>query len=77
MSNWIKTTDRLPAKPGNSSYEYVDCWIFVSGEVLKRAWDCKYKVWKSIKKGDFDLKGFKSTEPTHWQQFLPPVPPTD
>jgi hypothetical protein len=42
MEGWIKPTDRLPEKPGKTSYEYVDCLIVHKGDVLKRPWNCEH-----------------------------------
>ena len=45
MSEWIKPSDRLPEKPGKSSYEYVECLIVRKGEVLMRPWNCEHQCW--------------------------------
>ncbi|MEE9459646.1 MAG: DUF551 domain-containing protein [Candidatus Bathyarchaeia archaeon] len=72
MTDWIETKDRLPAKPGNSSYEHVECWIYVKGMILQRPWNCEREVWDDYDGDDFE---FHPTEPTHWMQFMPPLPP--
>lgn len=69
---WIKTSDRLPEKPGLKSYEYVDCLIYVKGEVLQRPWNCEHLCWDDAHYDDFE---FHPTEPTHWTP-LPPEPET-
>lgn len=33
MSEWIKTADKLPEKPGLRPYEQVWCLIFVHGQI--------------------------------------------
>jgi hypothetical protein len=72
MTEWIKTKDRLPAKPGIRSYEHVDCWIVVKGEVMERPWNCEHQVWDDVHYDDWE---FNAHEPSHWMQKLPPLPP--
>lgn len=67
---WIKTTDRLPEKPGKASYEYVDCLIVVNGEVLQRPWNCEHLCWD---REDYDDFAYEALTPTHWQPL--PTPP--
>ena len=68
--DWIKTTDRLPEKPGVKAYEYVDCLIVVKGEVIQRPWNCEHLCWDDVHYDDFE---FHPTEPTHWTP-LPDAP---
>ena len=67
---WIKTSDRLPEKPGKSHYEYVECLIVYKGDVIKRPWNCEHLCWDDEEHDDFfcDPK-----EPTHWMPL--PEPP--
>ena len=70
---WIKTTERLPEKPSNKNYEYVDCYIFVDGEVLERPWNCEHECWDDAGYDDFQ---YSATEPSHWMiANKMPLPP--
>lgn len=60
---WIKTTDRLPEKPGLEPYEYVDCYIVVDGKVLERPWNCEHECWDDEGYDDFE---FEANRPSHW-----------
>jgi hypothetical protein len=70
-AGWIKTSDRLPEKPGKERYEYVDCLIYYKGEVLKRPWNCEHLCWDDEQYDDFFAH---PTGPTHW--MLAPKAPT-
>ena len=67
---WIKTTDKLPEKPGLKSYEYVDCLIFHRGEIKLRPWNCEHLCWDDEHYDDFYCA---PTDPTHWMPL--PAPP--
>lgn len=67
---WIKTTDRLPQKPGKASYEYVDCLVVYKGRVLKRPWNCEHEVWDDEHYDDFWAE---ATEVDYWMPL--PEPP--
>ena len=68
---WIRTTDRLPEKPGVADYEYVECVIFYKGEYLMRPWNCELLCWDNeARDGYFCLP----TEPSHWMPLEPPAP---
>lgn len=67
---WIKTSDRLPEKPGQKSYEYVDCLIFHKGEIKQRPWNCEHLCWDDE---HYDDHYCDPLEPTHWQP-LPAAP---
>jgi hypothetical protein len=68
---WIRTTDRLPEKPGVADYEYVECAIFYKGEYLMRPWNCELLCWDNeARDGYFCLP----TEPSHWMPLEPPAP---
>lgn len=66
MSEWIKTADRLPEKPGLSSYEQIDCLIFHNGEIKHRVWNCEHLVWDDSDGDDFYCR---PKDPTHWMPF--------
>ena len=67
---WIKTTDRLPVKPGILSYEHVDCLIYVNGRIEMRPWNCEHLCWDDVHGDDFE---YEPKEPTHWMPL--PDPP--
>lgn len=67
---WIKTIDRLPTKPGKSSYEHVDCLIFYRGQILQRPWNCEHLCWDDE---DYDDYFCDPLAPTHWREL--PEPP--
>ncbi len=71
MSEWIKTADRLPEKPGIKDYEYVECLIFYKGEIMLRPWNCEHLCWDDEAQDDFfcDPKA-----PSHWMPL--PAPPS-
>lgn len=73
MSGWIKTADRLPEKPGKEKYEYVDCLIYIDGEILIRPWNCEHHVWDDESHDDFFCN---ATDPSHWMP-LPAGPDRD
>ena len=56
MTEWIKTSDRLPEKPGKAKYEYVDCLIYFKGEILLRPWNCEHLCWDDEAHDDFFLR---------------------
>jgi len=66
---WIKTSDELPKKPGIANYEYVDCVIFVNGEIKFRPWNCEHLCWDDEHYDDF---AFEATKPTHWAKINRP-----
>lgn len=68
---WIKTSERLPEKPGKASYEHVECLIVVNGLVKPGLWNCEHECWDDADGDDFLYDAFK---PTHWQPL--PSPPT-
>ncbi len=70
---WIKTETALPKKPGLKSYEYVECLIFINGEILQRPWNCEHLCWDDIYHDDFQ---FKPKDPSHWMP-LPDAPVLD
>ncbi len=70
MTEWISTSEHLPEKPGKASYEYVECLIYVKGEILLRPWNCEHLCWDDAHHDDFE---FHPTEPTHWMP-LPEAP---
>ena len=72
MDEWVRTADRLPEKPGIKDYEYVDCWIFVNGEVLQRPWNCEHLVWDDVY---YDDAEFEPLEPSHWMPCKIPDAP--
>ena len=72
MTEWIKTTDRLPEKPGKQRYEYIKCLIYHMGEIKIRPWNCEHLVWDDEERDDFFCN---PTEPTHW--MLLPEPPAE
>lgn len=60
---WISTKERLPEKPGISSYEYVDCLILYKGDILLRPWNCEHLCWDDEHRDDYFLD---PQEPSHW-----------
>lgn len=68
--NWIKTKDFLPKKPGLKDYEYVDCLIYINGEIQMRPWNCEHLCWDDTSYDDFQ---YHPTEPSHWMPL--PSPP--
>jgi len=72
-AGWIKTSDRLPEKPGKRDYEYVDCLIFYKGEVLKRPWNCEHLCWDDE---HYDDHFCDPKEPSHWM-LVPAAPIAD
>lgn len=69
---WIKTSDRLPAKPGVSRYEHVHCLVYYKREVRILAWNCEHLCWDDESGDDYLCK---PTDPTHWMPL--PKPPKD
>ena len=67
--NWIKTSERLPEKPGVQSYEYVDCLILVKGDLKFRPWNCEHHCWDDEEYDDF---AYEATEPSHWCKVTRP-----
>ena len=70
QGEWIKTSDRLPEKPGKKSYEYVDCLIYINGNVQQQPWNCEHLCWDDTHYDDFQ---YEPTKPTHWMPL--PTPP--
>ena len=68
-SGWIKTTDRLPEKPWNAHYEYVECLIWVRGGAEIALWNCEHLVWDDRHGDDFL---YRPTEPTYWMPIHAP-----
>jgi hypothetical protein len=72
--DWIKTSERLPIKPGKRSYEHVDCLVVFKGQVFARPWNCEHECWDDE---DGDDHWAEALEVTHWMP-IPPLPtPTD
>jgi hypothetical protein len=69
-NGWIKTSERLPQKPGVADYEHVWCLIVHKGEVIMRPWNCEHGCWDQEDGDDFQ---FEATEPSHWMPL--PEPP--
>ena len=70
MSEWTKTRDRLPEKPGKANYEYVQCLIVYKGQMLKRPWNCEHLCWDDEEMDDHFCEPY---EATHWMP-LPELP---
>ena len=68
---WIKTSERLPAKPGLTDYEYVECVIFYKGEFLCRPWNCEHLCWDDEQHDDHFCDAL---EPTHRMEVEEPTP---
>lgn len=71
MSEWVRTAERLPVKPGKADYEYVDCLIFHKSEIKLRPWNCEHLCWDDENYDDFYCA---AGEPTHWMPL--PAPPS-
>lgn len=68
---WIKTSDRLPKKPGKASYEYVDCMILVKGELKFSPWNCEHECWDD---SSYDDWAYDALTPSHWMEIKRPMP---
>lgn len=67
---WIKTSDKLPEKPGLKNYEQIDCLVFHKGEIKHLVWNCEHLCWDDHTGDDFYCQ---PKEPTHWMPF-PKIP---
>ena len=72
QNEWIACSDRLPEKPHKSSYEHVDCYIYIDGKILERPWNCEHKVWDDE---DYDDYFCDALTPSHWMIKKPITPP--
>jgi hypothetical protein len=70
MTEWIKTTDRLPEKPGKAYYEHVGCLVRWHGETFIRPWNCEHLCWDDEGGDDFFAAPL---DVTHWMPL--PEPP--
>jgi hypothetical protein len=69
---WVSVEDRLPDKPNKAEYEYVDCWIFYKGQIMRTPWNCEERCWDDA---DYDDHFCKAKAPTHWMFAPLPAPP--
>jgi hypothetical protein len=71
MSDWIKTTDRLPETPADpKKSDHVQCLIYIKGEIEIGMWNHWHLVWDDPSGDDFR---YKPREPSHWQP-MPAIP---
>lgn len=69
-SRWIRTTDRLPEKPGKEDYEHVECLVRRKGRIYVALWNCEHLCWDDDDGDDFR---WHATDPSHWM----PLPGVD
>jgi len=77
MSDWIKTSDRLPTRFDSlhDSNHHIDCYIFIDGEVTERPWNIHHECWDDKSYDDYE---FDANEPSHWMIAKPlPDKPED
>lgn len=66
---WVKTSERLPQKPGLKPYEYVDCVVLVDGDMRFAPWNCEHECWDDE---DYDDFRYEAKKPSHWAEITPP-----
>jgi len=70
IGRWNDPKDGMPIKPGLKSYEYVDCLIVKTGDVLIRPWNCEHLCFDDESYDDHDCD---ASEITAWAH-LPTAP---
>lgn len=68
---WRPNTQK-PAKPGISSYEYVDCWIVKDGKVIERPWNCEHECFDDQEYDDWFCN---MEDVSAWMPIVKPAPP--
>lgn len=68
--SWIKTSDRLPEKTGNVSYEQIPCLVVYKGYVEILLWNCQDLCWDGNDGDDYECDPL---DVTHWMPL--PEPP--
>lgn len=69
---WVKITSEadLPKKPGERSYEQIDCLIWHKGEPKFSVWNCEHRVWDDVHRVWDDVHGddyfYDPLEPSHY-----------
>jgi len=73
--SWIKTSDRLPEKPGIKRYEQIPCLVVRAGRrghVELLVWNCEHLCWDDSEGDDHDCDPYQVS---HWMPL--PEPPKE